>query len=577
MLTELYIEDFAIIDKLDLSFEPGLITFTGETGAGKSIIIDAVETLLGGRADSTMIRTGAKFASLEGVFLIPEKTRDAVHEILNKEDLQDDPDYLTLNRDIRQTGRNVARINGHITTAGLLRQIGEFLIDIHGQSEHLSLLRVSQHLELLDRFASSEPQNRIQEKLSSYRSSFRRLYNLVKELDEIRQAERDAARLSDILNYQIEEIEAAQLTLIEENDLKEERNRLANAEALATLAQEILLALDEGTPEAPATTDLLGQAINTTSELAQLDPSQTALKEQAQTLFENATDLSLQTRSYLGSIEFNSKRLNQVEERLSLIDNLKRKYGDSIQAVLDFAENAKNQLDQITNAEERIQLLEAEQIELLLTIGRVGQKISHIRHAAAQKLEKILESELADLHMKGARLKVEFIQKADPSGVELEDGLRVAFYANGLEQVEFLIETNPGEGYKPLVKIASGGETSRLMLALKYVLAQADYIPTLIFDEIDQGIGGRAGGIVGRKLWELSRQHQVLCVTHLPQLAAYSGQHFHVEKDLQADRTITKVTQVQGQERVLELAHMLGSVSEGTLKSAQELIQSVEN
>jgi len=563
MLTELFIEDFAIIERLDLSFEPGLITFTGETGAGKSIIIDAVETLLGGRADSTMIRTGAKFASLEGVFLIPEKSRDAVYEILNQEDLQDDPDYLTLSREIRQTGRNVARINGHITTAGLLRQIGEFLIDIHGQSEHLSLLRVNQHLELLDRFASSEPQNRIQEKLNSYRSSFRRLFTVVKELDEIQQAERDAARLSDILNYQIEEIEAAQLTLIEENDLKEERNRLANAETLAALTQEILLSLDEGTPEAPATTDLLGQAINTTSELARLDPSQTALKEQAQTLFEDATDLSLQTRSYLGSIEFNSKRLNQVEERLSLIDNLKRKYGDSIQAVLEFAENAENQLNQITNAEERIQLLEAEQIELLLTIGSLGQKISRIRHTTAQKLEEILESELADLHMKGACLKVEFIQKADPNGVELEDGLRVAFYANGLEQVEFLIETNPGEGYKPLVKIASGGETSRLMLALKYVLAQADYIPTLIFDEIDQGIGGRAGGIVGQKLWELSHQHQVLCVTHLPQLAAYSGQHFHVE--------------VQGQERVLELAHMLGSVSEGTLKSAQELIQSVEN
>ena len=577
MLTELYIEDFAIIEGLDLSFEPGLITFTGETGAGKSIIIDAVEILLGGRADSTMIRTGAKFASLEGVFLIPEKTRDSIHEILNQEDLQDDPDYLTLSREIRQTGRNVARINGHITTAGLSRQIGEFLIDIHGQSEHLSLLRVNQHLELLDRFASSEPQARVQEKLNSYRSSFRRLYNVRKELDEIRQAERDGARLSDILNYQIEEIEAAQLTLIEENDLKEVRNRLANAEALATLSQEILLALDEGTPEAPATTDLLGQAIKTTNELARLDPSQTALKEQAQTLFENATDLSLQTRSYLGSIDFNSKRLNQVEERLSLIDNLKRKYGDSIQTVLEFAENAKNQLNQITNAEERIQLLEVDQVEQLLLIGSVGQEISQIRHAAAQKLERILESELADLHMKGAHLKVEFIQKADPSGVELEDGLRVAFYANGLEQVEFLIETNPGEGYKPLVKIASGGETSRLMLALKYVLAQADYIPTLIFDEIDQGIGGRAGGIVGQKLWELSRQHQVLCVTHLPQLAAYSGQHFHVEKDLQADRTITKVNHVQGQERVLELAHMLGSVSEGTLKSAQELIQSIEN
>jgi len=577
MLTELYIEDFAIIDRLNLSFEPGLITFTGETGAGKSIIIDAVETLLGGRADSTMIRTGANHASLEGVFLIPEKSRDAVHKILNREDLQDDPDYLSLSREIRQTGRNVARINGHVSTASLLRQIGEFLIDIHGQSEHLSLLRVGQHQELLDRFASSEHQSRIQEKLTSYRSSFRRLYNVRKELDEIRQAERDAARLSDILNYQIEEIETAQLTLIEENDLKEERNRLANAEALASLAQEVLFALDEGTPETQTTTDLLGQAFDTTNELARLDPSQTALKEQTQTLFENATDLSLQIRSYLGSIEFNSKRLNQVEERLSLIENLKRKYGDSIQSVLEFAENAKNQLNQITNAEGRIQVLEAEQIELLFTISSVGQEISQMRYAAAQKLEKTLETELADLHMKGARLIVDFTQKADPNGVELEDGLRVAFYANGLEQVEFLIETNPGEGYKPLIKIASGGETSRLMLALKYVLAQADYIPTLIFDEIDQGIGGRAGGIVGKKLWELSHQHQVLCVTHLPQLAAYSGQHFHVEKDLQADRTITKVNQVQGQERVLELAHMLGSVSEGTLKSAQELIQSVEN
>lgn len=577
MLTELYIEDFAIIDRLNLSFEPGLITFTGETGAGKSIIIDAVETLLGGRADSTMIRTGANHASLEGVFLIPEKSRDAVHKILDREDLQDDPDYLSLSREIRQTGRNVARINGHVSTASLLRQIGEFLIDIHGQSEHLSLLRVGQHQELLDRFASSEHQSRIQEKLNSYRSSFRRLYNVRKELDEIRQAERDAARLLDILNYQIEEIETAQLTLIEENDLKEERNRLANAEALASLAQEVLFALDEGTPETQTTTDLLGQAIDTTNELARLDPSQTALKEQTQTLFENATDLSLQIRSYLGSIESNSKRLNQVEERLSLIENLKRKYGDSIQSVLEFAENAKNQLNQITNAEERIQVLEAEQIELLFTISSVGQEISQMRYAAAQKLEKTLETELADLHMKGARLIVDFTQKADPNGVELEDGLRVAFYANGLEQVEFLIETNPGEGYKPLIKIASGGETSRLMLALKYVLAQADYIPTLIFDEIDQGIGGRAGGIVGKKLWELSHQHQVLCVTHLPQLAAYSGQHFHVEKDLQVDRTITKVNQVQGQERVLELAHMLGSVSEGTLKSAQELIQSVEN
>jgi DNA repair protein RecN (Recombination protein N) len=570
MLIELHIENFAIIDRLDLMLGPGLVIFTGETGAGKSILIDAVEMLLGVRADAAMVRSGTDRASVEGVFALDKAMRNSVQPILQKEELLDSLDYLTLGREIRLNGRNVARINGRAVSLSLLREIGELLVDVHGQSEHLSLLRVHQHQQLLDRFAELESAS------AAYRQTFQRLQATRRELENLRQTERDAARQLDMLNYQIQEIETAHLTDGEEDRLREERNRLANAEEISTLTQEALIALDEGSPESPAATDLIGQVISALSHLARLDPSLTNMSELSQSILDNLSDLSRTLRSYVDEIEYNPRRLDQVEERLALIYNLKRKYGDTIPEVLRFAQRARAQLEDITYAGERIEALEIEQAILLALLADEGQLLSRKRHQQSASLEKAIEIELADLQMSNARFHVDFQQRDDPQGVLLDDGRRVSFDAYGLEKVEFLIAPNPGEGLKPLVRIASGGETSRLMLAIKHVFASADQVPSLIFDEIDQGIGGRVGTIVGQKLRKLAHQHQVLCITHLPQLAAFGEMHFHVEKELQGGRTITRVKQLQGESRLDELAQMFGGLSQGTLQSARELLQMVE-
>lgn len=569
MLKELHIENFAIIDQLTLAFKGGLVTFTGETGAGKSIIMDALEVLLGGRAENTHIRTGANRASIEATFRITEQVRQPLHTILEREDLLDDPDYLILGREIRRSNRNVARVNGRSVGVTLMREIGEYLVDIHGQSEHLSLLRVRHHLDLLDRYAN------IQEWLNPYQGTYRKLVAIRQELSMLRQAERDAARRMDLLSYQINEIESASLKAGEDKELKEEHNRLANAEGLASLSQESLHLLDESPPDNPTITDLLGSVVSALENLSQTDTSQLALYQDALQIFERISDLSGQLRIYQETIEFNPKRLALVEERISLITNLKRKYGETIDAVLNFGEKAQQELETITNAGERIIELETEQDSLLKLLSEQGLVLTEVRHTAAEKLQKALGTELDELKMSGARFKVDFQQRSDPEGVPLPTGQRVAFDANGLERVEFLIETNPGEGYKPLVKIASGGETSRFMLALKNVLARADRVPTLIFDEIDQGIGGRVGTVVGQKLWRLGAQHQVMCITHLPQLAAFGGQHYRVEKILEHERTITYVEEIEGESRIQELAQMLGDVSTGTIRSAQELMTSV--
>ena len=585
MLTELHIENFAIIEKLDVIFKPGLITFTGETGAGKSIIIDAVETLLGGRADALQVRAGAERANVEAMFTFPEASREPLRAILEREGLLDETDYMMLGREVRLTGRNIARINGRNVNATLLRELGEYLVDVHGQSEHLSLLRVNQHLGLLDRYGSTVPigstlppgstllHSPLPDLLNTYQKIYQRMQTVQNELADLHQAEQDAARQIDKLTYQIKEIENAHLNPGEEQALRDERNRLTNAEALTSLVQQALLSLDEGTPESPAITDLLGNVTDALDGLARLDPSKTPLNEQVQILFENLNDLSRNLRLYLENIESNPRRLDQVEERLTLIQSLKRKYGETIPEILDFSIKAKKTLETITHSVGRLQELEAEQSNLLLQLGEVGHSLSQCRHEAAGELEHAVEAELNDLNMSGAHFKVDFQQQSDPSGASLPDGQRVVYHPYGLEKIEFLIAPNPGEGFKPLAKIASGGETSRLMLALKNVLVQADHIPTLIFDEIDQGIGGRIGAVVGQKLWQLGRRHQVLCVTHLPQLAAFGELHFHVEKEVKKGRTLTQVRALDDQERLIELAQMLGGISEGTLQSASELLQ----
>ncbi len=567
MLTELRIQNFAIIDKLDLKFAAGLVILTGETGAGKSIILDAITMLIGGRAEATLIRTDAEQAFVEGVFKLKGAARAAVHDILKREELMDDPDYVTLTREVRREGRSVARVNGRIVGVSLLKELGAALVDIHGQSEHLSLLDPRAHLGLLDRFAD------IGEELKAYRTTYHKLIDVRRELNELRQMQADSDRRVEMLTFQAEEIEAAKLKKGEDESLRHERDRLANAESLAQHAQEALTILDESTPEVSAASDLVGQAARALAALAKTDPAQASLAERADLLLENLTDLTRDLRDYLDEIEFNPKRLDEVEERLDLIHNLTRKYGGSIEAVNAFAVEARKQLENITNAAERIGALEAEEEKLLAKLSQQGGALSSKRMQAAEEMGKGIETELDDLKMAAARFGVDFQAKPDPNGVSLADGTRVAFDQNGFDRVEFLVAPNPGEGLKPLAKIASGGETSRLMLALKHVMARADEIPSLIFDEIDQGIGGRVGLVVGHKLWNLARSHQVFCVTHLPQLAVFGDQHWQVQKLIEKGRTLTRVEKLDGEPRLLELSQMLGEVGEGTLRSAHELLQ----
>jgi DNA repair protein RecN (Recombination protein N) len=571
MLTELRIQNFAIIDKLELKFGQGLIILTGETGAGKSIILDAVTMLIGGRAEMAVIRAESEHAFVEGVFSLGGPEKEALHEILKREDLLDDENYVTLSREVRREGRSIARVNGRTVNVSLLKELGALLVDIHGQSEHLSLLDTRAHLGLLDRFAD------VGDALGDYRLSYHKLLAVRRELKDLRQTQSDAERRIDFLTYQADEIEAAHLKPGEDADLKQERDRLANAESLAEYVQQALTALDEGTPESPAASDLVGQAAQAMLGLVKIDPQHSELSEQATGLEESLADLARALRDYLEEIEFNPKRLEEVEERLDLIFSLSRKYGGSIEKVIASGADARAQLENISQATERIEELEAEETILLKKLAEEGGALSQKRQQAAASLGKGIETELDDLRMAEAHFSVDFQTKPAPDGIPVANGNCLAFDHNGYDKVEFLVAPNPGEGLKPLAKIASGGETSRLMLALKNVLARADEVPSLIFDEIDQGIGGRVGLVVGQKLWNLARNHQVFCVTHLPQLAAFGDQHYQVQKLVQDNRTLTRVEPLNGEPRLLELAQMLGQVGEATLQSAHEILQTAQN
>jgi DNA repair protein RecN (Recombination protein N) len=573
VLSELIIQDFAIIDQLHLRFESGFNVLTGETGAGKSIIIDAVSLLLGGRADVDLVRSGAAQATVEGVFALDEEVQAVLNPLLERDGLEgDDPAILVLAREIRREGRNVTRVNGRSVSLKIVRELGEHLVDIHGQTEHLSLMRVREHVELLDRYGDLWPLR------DRFATLVRELRAARRELAGLRRDERELARRVDLLQYQVSEIDAARLEPGEDEELAQERTRLANAEQLRELADQAYYALYGGDGDSASAVDLVQASARALVGLVRLDASTVTLEEAIQTVSYQLEDLADSLRQYREQIEFNPRRLNQVEERLALIRSLQRKYGDSIEEVLAFADRARRELETIEHSEERIAELEAEEEGLLQEVGRLGAELSAKRREMGERLAAGIEAELAELSMARARFGVDITWRDEDEGAFVE-GRRVAFDLSGLDRVEFLVAPNIGEPLKPLVRIASGGETSRLMLALKTVLAQADRTPTLIFDEIDAGIGGRIGAVVGQKLWGLTvgdggkvRDHQVLCVTHLPQLACYGDLHFHVRKGVVGGRTVTGADLVDGTERETELAGMLGTLTEQTRASAHEML-----
>jgi len=601
MLAELRIRNFAIIDDLHLHFGPGLNILTGETGAGKSIIIDALGMLLGDRATADWVRAGSELAEIEATFqlLEPQLLEDlqpALEE--NGLDDPDNPHWIALSREVRRSGRNICRINGRVVNLQLLGEITGQLVDVHGQGEHLNLLRPRTHIHLLDRYANLLP---LRNALAAEVTALRKVRE---ELNRLRQDARTIAQRVDLLSFQVDEIFAAQLRANEDSELESERRRLGNAEALIKLAQAAQAILSEGESEMPGATDLISEAVGRLERLARIDPDMESLATEGQLLIEQISDLARNIQDYADQLEFNPERLEEVEERLELIVNLKRKYGDTIEQINAFGERAQADLDTLGNWEVKTADLEGQEGMLLQRIGTLGSELSAARLVAGEQLARQVEIELRDLRMERARFGVAIDQRTHADGAQLPDGRRVAFDSTGIDQVEFMVSANPGEPLKPMARVASGGETARLMLALKSVLTHADATPTLIFDEIDQGIGGRVGSVVGQKLWMLtgnqqhaensapkkskkratpvqkSIAHQVLCITHLPQLAAFGDQHFTVNKrvivDSGEERTSTVVQQLDDPHRIEELMQMLGANSEAGRRSVEEMLTDVQ-
>jgi len=565
MLQELRIKDFAIIDELTLTLDPGFLVITGETGAGKSIIVDAVNLLLGERSDATLVRGGADRAMIEGIFAIPPALQADVQALLEAEGLDSElPDEVILSREVRSSGRSLARINGTTCNLAVYREIGGMLVDIHGQGEHLSLLRPAQHIYLLDRYAGLEDAR------AGFKEVVRALDQVRAEIKSLLTDEAALARRVDMLQYQVQEIDSAALRPDEEAELQQERNRLVNAEKIAELATEAQYALLGDMGETSGV-DLLAQAAIDLSRLAKLDPTIAEYAELAESLSAQADELARTVRQYREDIEYDPHRLDQIEERVEIITRLKRKYGGSIEAALAHADKARAELESITHSEERLAELRAQEDRLLHQIGTLAAQLSAKRRAAAQKLTEAIVRELDELKMQGARFEVQIAWQDDPEGCFVEDR-RLAFGPNGIDQVEFYMAANVGEPLRPIAKVASGGETSRIMLALKSVLTHADQVPTLIFDEIDQGIGGRIGAVVGQKLWRLSDRHQVLVVTHLAQLAGFGDAHYRVSKHVQNKRTVTQVQRLDDQGRVDELAEMLGAETDSARQSAYDIL-----
>lgn len=567
MLRELHIQNFAIITDLTLQFKAGLVVLTGETGAGKSIILDALSAVLGTRVESGVVRAGSNQAFVEALFELDDVTLSSLRPLLEEEGLLEDERFLTLSREIRSEGRSIARVNGRSVNLGIQSEIGAVLVDVHGQSEHLSLLKVKSHRELLDRFAGNS------ETLQDYQKHYRVWSALENELVELRRLQSNADERADILRYQIGQIEAAKLKPDEEDSLLKERMRLANAETLSRYTQSALQTLDESSPETSAVTDLLGTVSHDLSSLAKIDAQMQNLADQAEAALSSLTDIAYELRRYNEQIEFNPARLDQIELRIDLINSLKKKHGGSVDSVIKFFASAQDELSKIEGVEGQIDELGKKISRVKENLANSALSLSASRQQAANSMSAQMEEQLSQLEMRKARLKVLIARQEAETGLPINGGL--AFDINGIDKVELMIETNPGEGFKPLAKIASGGETSRLMLALKEVLAEADQIPTLIFDEIDSGIGGRVGWTVGSILWQLGRHHQVMCVTHLPQLAAFGDQHLKVDKQTFQDRTITQVVEVTGEMRVAEITEMLGAPGEQSQQTARELLASV--
>ncbi|WP_298272713.1 DNA repair protein RecN [Geobacter sp.] len=549
MLIDLSIRNLAIIDSLHVPFRDGFTILTGETGAGKSIIIDAVNLIMGGRASADLVRTGEEEATVEAIFqLLPDSPLSVRLEEMGIECGGE----LLVKRVVSRSGRNRVFVGGGLSTLGILSEIARDLINIYGQHESQTLLRPENHLTLLDGFAGLQPLR------GAYAALFEEYRATEARIRELEEGEREVARKLDLLSFQAEEIRSAALSPGEDEELERERSLLVHGEKLLRTSQESFYALYGGDG---AILDRLAEVRTRIAGIISVDATLVPLYETLESSAAQLEDAALTLRDYAARVEADPARLERVEERLDLIRRLKKKYAPTVKGIIACGEEVARELDLLANRERTRGELDAALGRLKTELVEKGKEISARRRAAARELKRAMEREIHQLAMKHAVFEASFDEYPEPR-------------ATGMERVEFLFSPNPGETPKPLSRIASGGELSRLMLALKQVLPESD-VPTLIFDEVDTGIGGATSALVGEKLKRVSRGQQVLCITHLPQVAAFADHHYKVEKRVVEGRTATAVTVLAGEERVAEMARMLGGViiTDRTREHAREMIE----
>jgi DNA repair protein RecN (Recombination protein N) len=576
LLLELRVKNLGIIESIDWNLSSGLNVITGETGAGKSLVIDAVETLLGGKVGEEVIRHGSDEAQIEGVFTLPDnEILPQFRELLAERGLKSDEENLVISCEFKRQGRSIVRVNGHAMPRGVLHQIGRLLIDIHGQSEHLSLLDTKYHLDFLDAYGHT------MDLRYSFSAKVAELNKLEQELEALVEAEKDAARHEEFLRFQLDEIRRAELRVGEEEELERERNILSSAEKLKAMSYEAYQALckeDASRTSAPAL-DKLNEALGVMKKLVELDPT---LKQQLNCLEETVygvEEMARDIRTYGERLEDNPERLEEVELRFELMKSLKRKYGHTVADILSYLEKTEKELEGISLSSQRKVELDKMCSQFKAEMGKIASELSKARSAAAEKLVAEVKKELQDLNMSQVEFEVSITREEAEEGIPLPDGKTYVFNNEGVDVVEFMASTNPGEPVKPITKIASTGEISRFTLALKGALSEVDSIPILIFDEIDIGVGGRSGEIIGKKLWTLARNRQVICVTHLPQIAAFADAHYNVHKHESGARTVSKLQALEGESRTKEIAVMLAGpqFTEVSLSDARAVIHRAQS
>lgn len=552
MLQELSIRDFAIIDEIQISFQPKMTVLTGETGAGKSIIIDALGLLAGGRGSTEFIRKGEKKAVIQGLFTLPREAD--TYNILEEYGIDSEDGQIILQRDLYRGGRNICRINGMMVNLATLRKVGETLIDIHGQNEHQELMKPENHIDLLDEYDKKTSELRIQ-----YQVVYQNYRKLKLSMEKKEADEKAWAQRLDMLNFQVKEIEEADLKINEEDELVEEKNKLDNFQAIHD-ALELSYQILSG--EKIDVVGNLGNVMNELSDVSDLSENLQEINTKISDAFYSLEDAARDISDELDSMEWNGERLNEIEERLELIHQLKRKYGDTIEDILHYHSRIEKELREMENAEQNSEKQERQLSEALEKVKELAIKLSKQRKKSAKKLEKMIHEQLSALYMDKAVFEVKFLNNSK-------------LYSKGIDKVEFYIQTNPGEEMGPLAKIASGGELSRIMLALKTIFSQKMGVTSIIFDEVDTGVSGRVAQAIAEKISQISNNSQVLCITHLPQVAAIADNHYYISKSVNDGRTETSLKELDEKQKIREIARMLSGseITELTLKHAEELIK----